>query len=395
VLQSGGMTARELRVLQERGWDAYQRLLRRTSSKGRSKCKARRWGSGKQQEMEEQLELDRLEGVVVVEAEEKPAEQAMIGHPRQAAEPAAAAAAGVPVGAGAAAAPPAAAAAAVDLEAGVGAPQQQQITSEEQDGVLHTTHLSCRQRGSRKCQTICTLLNRRPAAAVAAAAAHAAEPAAPELDAPPATPQPLQLRVIAEEEGEEEEEEQPPSPAASSPQQRRRRRGPWERLVSHHPACSSRPHFFGLLGGDLCTSRAALLCLLPAVSRCTAHPGPLDHPVCSLPCWGWASCPPAHPLPWAPRFPPGLPWEPTPQAHPPHPPPPPAPVAPCMMPQTFLWCWPGAAAAACTAAAALSMTARSRRRQQQQTAQAAAEASPGWQTVPLLRLGSARCGRAS
>ena len=217
VLHTAGLTRRELRVLRERGWDAYQRLVRQRAAKAKKEHSTWRRGSGKQQDLPVQLEA------VVVQGEPgtgTPPQQELplgTGKGEEAAEwPA------VAVGAAAGAAE-----AAGRMEAGAAAPTP--LTTEERDGVLHTTQMNCRTKCGQRLHTICSLMPKR-----GAGSADAMLPAAPEEDAPPTAQQPqaVQLQAVAEE----RDEESPPS-TPRSPAQHRSRKGqhwwqrPWKSLV--------------------------------------------------------------------------------------------------------------------------------------------------------------------
>ena len=248
VLQSAGLSGREMAVLQEHGWDAWRAAQsKQRSRRGRggappeaaaaaaveagrtmaAESSFLRWAccGGLAALAERQgrpveaaaaaqaaaaAEGEQLEAVVVEPGGLPPAEVASgrvqvppsAGVAAKPAEQAAAAAA-------APAAPPAAEPAGEgDLEAG-GTPVW---TAEEQGGVLHATHMRCRTRCGRRCQTICSLVGKR-----GAAGGPASEPPAPMCDPSPRAaqqqaPTPQQLGAIAEEEGRSSP---PPSPPAS------------------------------------------------------------------------------------------------------------------------------------------------------------------------------------
>lgn len=226
VLETTGLACREIHVLQTRGWDAYQQLLRaQERAKGRG-SRARR-GSRASKD---------LEAVVVVPEAEGEKE----GQPEEAAAAAAAAPAAAPPSPAQLQlqAPAAAAEQPMTAAGDVEAPFVQRTVSEERDGVLHeATQMRCRQ--GRVCKTICSLLPRQPAAP-AAAAALAAEPsgaaAAADGGSPPPSPRQGPLQAIAEEGQQLEPQPSPPlpSPPASPEPPQEQRRGIWRQLVSLH-----------------------------------------------------------------------------------------------------------------------------------------------------------------
>ncbi|KAL4431079.1 hypothetical protein ABPG75_006335 [Micractinium tetrahymenae] len=218
VLQAAGLSTREIRLLQERGWEAW-RALQQARRKQASKRRRQR-SAGKAADLEAGAEAKvqaRVEAEAHVEAEAPAMLQAVIVEPAEQAEVAAPAAAAV-------------AEAAPDVEA----QQAQQETAEDKGGVLHVSRPSCRLRG-RKCRTICTLLGK--------GAPVTPEPPTPLDDPVPLPPQQkeAQLTAIAEEEGEDGKEAPPsPSPPSSplppaSPlpgQQLARQEGWWQSVAA-------------------------------------------------------------------------------------------------------------------------------------------------------------------
>ncbi|KAL4431078.1 hypothetical protein ABPG75_006334 [Micractinium tetrahymenae] len=217
VLQAAGLSTREIRLLQERGWEAW-RALQQARRKQASKHRRRR-SAGKAADLEAGAGAKAQARVEAhVEAAAPAMLQAVIVEAPE--EPGVAAPAG---GAAAEAAP--------DVEA---QQAQQEETSEDKGGVLHVSRPSCRLRG-RKCRTICTLLGK--------GAPVTPEPPTPLGDPVPLPPQQkeAQLTAIAEEEGEDGKEAPPsPSPPSSplppaSPlpgQQPARREGWWQSVAA-------------------------------------------------------------------------------------------------------------------------------------------------------------------
>jgi hypothetical protein len=222
VLHMGGLTSKEMKVLRERGWDAYQRLVRHQAAKVRRSKHSRLRKAMSRHEETVEVPVPQLQAIVVHEVPLSEGESEAASEPTSPGAPPSPGAAGAHDSALAAAA-----AGAPDLEAG--AP----IVSEERDGVLHTTQMNCRDRRKRRCQTICSMIHRPAGAAVKAL------PAAPEEDAPPtpvgqqALAQEMQLHSVAEEDGEHDSPPSTPGTPStpSQPATRRHRQQPswWRR----------------------------------------------------------------------------------------------------------------------------------------------------------------------
>ena len=219
VLHTAGLTRRELHVLRERGWDAYQRLVRQRAAKAKRKRSA--WRRTKQDlpvQLEAVVVQEELSGAGTPLQQELPG---TAGEGEQAAERpalAAAATAGDEEAAG-------------GVEASAAAAES--VVTDSTDGVLHTTQMNCRTQGGQRLHTICSLMPSREAGIAAAAL-----PAAPQEDAPPMPQQPQavqQLQAVAEE----GDEESPPSTPHSPAQCQRRRwwQQPWKQLVSSACCC--------------------------------------------------------------------------------------------------------------------------------------------------------------
>jgi hypothetical protein len=287
VLHTAGLTAKELRVLRERGWDAYQRLLRRQAAKAKRTRSHRTSRStlGCKEEQEEGGGDGAQLQAVVVQAEAEAEAAAGAGQEPDLAAQALAAVAAAP-----------------ELDFATA-----EVTLEEKDGIMHKCEMRRRTQCGRRCTTVCSLMGRLGGAAVAPAPLSAA----PEADAPAAASleggggldaHPLQAVSEEEEglglEGLEGEVESPPSTPASSAAAGGarlgggRRPGWWARQKRQlvRRCCASRG-----------ASPASLLQSCPALP-CPTPPGGLRSPPSSKPArlptaplqasaLGWATSP--------------------------------------------------------------------------------------------------------